>query len=374
MALAMYRKYRPQVFEDILGQAHIVEILKNAARENKLAQAYLFHGPRGSGKTTMARLIAKIANCETRARDPNFRATGEPCNRCRPCIEINAGHALDVIEIDAASNRGIDEIRDLKEGLRLFPTSYPFKVIIIDETHQLTKDAFNALLKTLEEPPAHAILILATTEYEKVPATIISRTQKFHFRKIPLSAMIEKLSTIAKKEKFSVTAEALELIAASAEGSLRDAESLLDQLAALTKKVDLAAVERTIGKVGFRRTATLAEYILNNNLPAALEYIELINEEGHNVVDLVRELIHYFRRALTLNANPNLAELFHEQITDAELTLLKNHSQLIDPRKHTVLIRALIRAYTETRYSPFASIPLEVALVECLRPPEARRD
>jgi DNA polymerase III subunit gamma/tau len=297
MALAMYRKYRPQVFADIFGQEHVIEIIRNAGRENKIAHAYLFHGPRGSGKTTMARLLAKIANCETRAKDEKFRKSGEPCNKCRPCNEINDGRALDVIEIDAASNRGIDEIRNLKEGLLLSPTSYKYKVIIIDETHQLTKDAFNALLKTLEEPPAHAILILATTEYEKVPATIISRTQKFHFRKIPLSAIIEKLKTISKSEKFSVTDEALELVAASAEGSLRDAESLLDQLTSLKEKVDLAAVERIIGKVGFRRTAELADHILKNDSRAALEYIERVNEEGHNIVALLKELIHYFRRA-----------------------------------------------------------------------------
>jgi DNA polymerase III subunit gamma/tau len=367
MSLAIYRKYRPRVFEDLLGQAHVIEILKNAAREDKIAHAYLFHGPRGSGKTTTARLMAKVANCETRAGDQKFRAKGEPCNQCRPCTEIDSGRALDVIEIDAASNRGIDEIRNLKEGLNLSPTSYKYKTIIIDETHQLTKDAFNALLKTLEEPPEHAILILATTEYEKVPATIISRTQKFHFRKIPLSEIVKKLEAIVKKEKLNITDDALELVAASAEGSLRDAESLLDQLTSLKDKVDLESAERVIGKVGFKRTAQLAEEILKGDLDKALQYIESINEEGHNVVDLNKELIHYLRRAVSLSVNPGLRDLFKDQITDRELEKIIEHSQLIDTKKHIRLLQSLIRAHSEMRYSPFASIPLEVAIIENLK-------
>ena len=163
MALAIYRKYRPKKLSEVLGQGAITEILKNAAKFDRLAHAYLFYGPRGSGKTTTARIIAKIVNCEKRQSDPKFRALGEPCNECRPCKEIDEGRALDVIEIDAASNRGIDEIRNLKEGIKFSPTSYRFKVFIIDEAHQLTKEAFNALLKTLEEPPAHSLFILATT-------------------------------------------------------------------------------------------------------------------------------------------------------------------------------------------------------------------
>ena len=222
--LAIYRKYRPATFESLLGQDLTVKILKEAAREDRLAHAYLLAGPRGTGKTTSARLIAKIANCETRANDGNFKKKGEPCNKCGPCNEINEGRGLDVIEIDAASNRGIDEIRNLKESVRVSPASFRRKVFIIDEAHMLTKDAFNALLKTLEEPPPYVIIILATTEPDKIPATISSRTQQFYFKRALVNQIVGKLEEIAKKEKIQVSNEALELIAASAEGSFRDAE------------------------------------------------------------------------------------------------------------------------------------------------------
>lgn len=365
--LAIYRKYRPKVLGELLGQEHIVEILQNAAKQDKFFHAYLFFGPRGSGKTTTARLIAKLVNCELRQKDKSFKAKGEPCNECNACRQIDAGQALDVIEIDAASNRGIDEIRNLQEGARLSPTSFKKKVFIIDEVHMLTREAFNALLKTLEEPPGHALFILATTEYEKVPATISSRSQRFHFRKLALDEILKKLIMIVKSEKLRAADDALELIAALAEGSLRDAESLLDQITSLDQDVELKDVERIAGKIGHKKTSLLAEYLLKSELARALEYLNDINQVGLNLVQLNKDLIHYLRRALTLKMNPAIEELYKKELTKDEIGRLKTHAQLIKEDKHIALLKSLIRAYGEMRYSPFAIVPLEVAIIENLK-------
>lgn len=365
--LAIYRKYRPKTFEELLGQEHIVEILKNAAKQDKFSHAYLFYGSRGSGKTTTARLLAKLVNCETRQKDKAFHAKAEPCNTCWVCKEIDSGHALDIIEIDAASNRGIDEIRSLKEGVKLSPAAFKYKVFIVDETHMLTREAFNALLKTLEEPPEHVIFILATTEYEKLPATISSRTQRFHFRKLSLEEILKKLNTIIKIEKIKVSEEALELIAALGEGSLRDSESLLDQISSLDQDIELKDVEKIAGKIGYKKTAQLAEYLLKNDLEKSLSYLNEIYQDGYNLVQLNKELIHYLRRTLTLKINPKIEELYKKELTKDELTRLKNQASILQESKHIPLLKSLIRAYSEMRYSPFAIVPLEIAIIENLQ-------
>jgi DNA polymerase-3 subunit gamma/tau len=363
MALAIYRKYRPKNWSDLLGQETVSEILKNAGKLDRLAHAYLFYGPKGSGKTTTARIVAKVANCQK-------RSDGEPCNECPACVEIDKGSAMDVIEIDAASNRGIDEIRNLKESIRVSPASLRYKVYIIDEAHQLTKDAFNALLKTLEEPPQHAILILVTTEIEKMPATIISRTQRFHFKRVPLRVIADKLKSIAKAENIKIGDEALELIAEAASGSFRDAESLLDQIASLKseKAIDVKDVEENLGSVSFSRVSKLAEFLVNQELSPALEYLSKINEEGYNIVQFNKDLIHYLRRILALKFAPaELESRFSKELTDKELKTIKEQSQKINPDKTIKLLKSLIEAYTEMRYSPFAIVPLEVAIIENLK-------
>jgi DNA polymerase-3 subunit gamma/tau len=231
----------------------------------------------------------------------------------------------------------------------------------------LTTPAFNALLKTLEEPPQHAIFILATTEYEKLPATITSRTQRFLFKKLAKPKILEKLRVIVEREKIAITPDALELVAAAADGSVRDAESLLDQLAAFGGKLDLETAERLTGRIGFRTVDRLAELILRRDLPGALEYLAKVYEEGVNVVQLAKDLIHYLRRILTLRMNPNMEKVLHTDLTTDEVKRVAELAKLAEPESQIRLLRALIRAYTEMRYSPLATVPFEIALVEELQ-------
>ncbi|MDP2598689.1 MAG: DNA polymerase III subunit gamma/tau, partial [Candidatus Liptonbacteria bacterium] len=336
---------------------------------------------RGTGKTTSARLIAKIANCETRATDETFKKKGEPCNKCGPCNEINEGRALDVIEIDAASNRGIDEIRNLKDSIKTSPNSGDYKVYIIDEAHMLTAPAFNALLKTLEEPPSHAVIVLATTEYEKLPATITSRTQRFLFRKPPKTVLIKKLSAMAAAEKIKIDDAAIELIAAAAEGSFRDAESLLDQISTITptnpgqnpgtrpkqaQNISLSDVERITGRVGFKKVHELAELIVKKDLKGAIAYLAGLSEEGHNLTQLTKDLIHYVRKILSLKLSPGIEEVLRGELTAEEIEKVKKLGVAIQPETAIKLLKSLIRAYSEIRYSPFAVVPLEIAIIEQL--------
>ncbi|MBI2623367.1 MAG: DNA polymerase III subunit gamma/tau [Candidatus Liptonbacteria bacterium] len=367
MGLAFYRKYRPKQLADVLGQETNVALLKNAARDGRLGHAYLFYGPRGTGKTTTARLIAKLLNCERRRNETAFAKTGEPCNVCLACTSVDAQGSFDVIEIDAASNRGIDEIRNLKESIVTAPSHGTHKIYIIDEAHMLTPAAWNALLKTLEEPPRHAVIILATTEYEKLPPTITSRTQRFLFKKLSKTHIMEKLRRIAKAEKITIDDAALEIIAAAGEGSARDAESLLDQAASWGGNIDARTVEELTGRAGLRKVHALAELVLKKELGKALEALRARHDEGHNMTDFTKDLIHYLRKALTLALHPALLKAYRLDFTDEELKSLQSLTPLMKSETAIPLIRALIRSYAEMRYSQFAAIPIEIALIEQLQ-------
>lgn len=364
MAQALYRKYRPKELSSLVGHQTNVDVLKNAAKLNKIGQAYLFYGPRGTGKTTTARLVAKLLNCEKRKDDSEFRKVGEPCNECPACLEVDNNNSLDVVEIDAASNRGIDEIRNLKEGVRTAPARGGYKVYIIDEAHMLTGPAFNALLKTIEEPPAHAVFILATTEFEKVPATITSRTQRFLFKKISKVHIIEKLLRIVKEEKIKIDDAALEVIAASADGSLRDAESLLEQINSLSLRITLELAEAVVGRASSKKVYLLAEMILVGDASKSLQFIKDMEEEGLNLNQIVKDLIRYLEKSLAVSLNPALEKNFSGEMTSVEIEEMKKLATLGTTEKFISTIRGLIRAYSEMRYSPFSSVPLNIFVIE----------
>jgi DNA polymerase-3 subunit gamma/tau len=368
MNTAFYRKYRPKTLADVVGQEIITAILRNTAIAGKPGHAYLFYGPRGTGKTTAARLFSKMLNCEKRATDLEFAKLGEPCNECGACVSIDQGNALDVVEIDAASNRGIDEIRNLKETVKTFPSSLKYKVFIIDEVHMLTTQAFNALLKTLEEPPAYAVFVLATTEYEKVPATIVSRTQRFHFKKLSLKEIVSKLERVAKAEDIAYEKEALELIAYLADGSMRDAESLFDQISSMKEgKVLTASVESILGKVDFLKISEMAGHLLSGDLQKSLEYLYQIHNEGHNLFQFNKDLTEYLRRCLSLHLNPSLEKIFDRELAETQITSLKKDAGRINVEKTVGLLKGLIDAYMHMRYNPFPLVPFELAIIEGLK-------
>lgn len=350
----LYRKHRPQALADVSGQEHILAVIKNALSEGKITHAYLFSGPRGTGKTTIARIMAKRLNCQ------NAQGS-DPCGQCAQCIAFKNKASLDLIEIDAASNRGIDEIRALKDRIALAPTSGKYKVYIIDEVHMLTKEAFNALLKTLEEPPSHAIFILATTELHKVPETIKSRCQTFIFRRATVSLLIERLKKIASYENVEIEENALALIASHSEGCFRDAESLLGQIISMQNtNITVANVESLLGVIGDREIQIFTDFLLKKDALVLLSQLRKIIERGASLRRFADDVTRYLRAVASYAVAQTHGEAFDAQVEEILQTQAKNYP-LDDLTK---LLRLLLRAKTEMRDVTYEELPLELVIME----------
>lgn len=333
--LALYRQWRPQNFDALVGQQAVKIALKNALDSGRIAHAYLFSGPRGTGKTSTARILAKALNCE-------HGPTSEPCGHCHNCERITAGTSMDVLEIDAASNGGIDQIKELKEQIAFTPVESRYKVYIIDEVHMLTTPAFNALLKTLEEPPAHAIFILATTDPQKIPATIHSRCQRFEFRRVTVDEIAEHLAMVAKGSKLEADAEALRLIAIQSEGGMRDALSLLDQCGVMSKNITTATVRDVLGIVGREALRALTEAIGRQDLPLALGKLNELLEQGKDARQVLTELMEYLRALLLYQSVPDYEEIYLTDTKEslAELASLFGRDRLMaaEERLHSAVL------------------------------------
>jgi len=366
MSQVFYRKYRPQKFAEFIGQEHIVKTLTNAISGGMVSHAYLFAGPRGSGKTTIARLFAKAVNCQNR-KNGEF----EPCNRCTSCLEITEGNAMDLIEIDAASHRGIDEVRELRDGIRFFPTKSKYKVFIIDESHQLTREAANALLKTLEEPPAYAIFILATTEIHKMIPTIVSRCQRFDFRKLTLSEIIKKLKIISEKERIKIEKPALELIVLNSEGSMRDAESLLDQVFTLYgnsgQEIKTEDIKDLLGLVEIELVSKFTDFLCQKKSSEAINFLNEVSEKGLDLEEFTKALIEYLRQALILKIMGIEGNQIISGLTKEGLQKLKEQSENFKEEELRRILNLFLEAQNKMKYSPIPQLPLELAIIEATR-------
>ena len=367
MSLVLYRKYRPQTFSEIIGQEHVVRTLTNAISSGMVSHAYLFGGPRGSGKTSLARLLAKSLNCQNK-KEGDF----EPCNKCSSCQEIMENRAIDLIEIDAASHRGIDEIRELRDGIKFAPTKSKYKVFIVDESHQLTKEAANALLKTLEEPPAHAIFVLATTEIHKMIPTIISRCQRFDFRKLTVPEIIKRLEIISEKEKVKIERAALELIALNSGGSIRDGESLLDQVLTFSgQKGEIRTddIKDLLGLVEINLVSRFCDFICQKKTSDAINFLNELNDRGSNLQEFAKTLINYLRQALILKITGtetgSLSNPIVTGLTKEEFQKLRKQASIFKEEEIRKILNFFLEAENKMKYSSIPQLPLELAIIEC---------
>ena len=359
MSQALYRKYRPKGWAEVVGQEHVIQTLKNAIVADRVGHAYLFAGPRGTGKTTLARLLAKAVNCLN--DDPNKR----PCNECENCKAVNQNRFLDLIEIDAASNTSVDDVRDLREKINFSPSQGKFKIYIIDEVHMLSTAAFNALLKTLEEPPPHAIFVLATTEIHKIPATVLSRCQRHEFRRVPVDEIVGNLKQIIKAEGLKADDEALTMIARQATGSMRDAQSLLDQLASTGTKITLQLTQTVLGTATSQTVLDLVASIRDREAGRGLEVIHQALDSGADPRSLARQIVEYLRGLMLIQmGNGNQVET----TKDIKEQMVLDAKSFSTPEVLRMM-KAFNNAAVDARGGWQPSLSLELALAEALEVP-----
>lgn len=358
---ALYRKFRPQEFSDVKGQEHIVTTLKNQIKAERIGHAYLFCGTRGTGKTTIAKIFAKAVNCER-------PVDGSPCGECAVCQAIAAGNSMNVIEIDAASNNGVDNIRQIREEVEYRPTEGRYKVYIIDEVHMLSIGAFNALLKTLEEPPSYVIFILATTEAHKIPITILSRCQRYDFRRISIDTISDRLLELLGEEKIEAEEKAVRYIAKAGDGSMRDALSLLDQCIAfyLGQKLTYDKVLKALGAIDTEVFSRLLRQILEKNVTQAIKMLEEIVIEGRELGQFVTDFTWYLRNLMLVQSADDMEEAL--DISAENLALLKEEAQLIDAGTLMRYIRIFSELGSQIKYAAQKRILIEIAVIKLCRP------
>lgn len=362
--MAFYQKYRSKTFSELIGQEHIVVTLLEAIKSNRLVHAYLLTGPRGIGKTSTARLLAKAMNCQKIIKDQaaGHRSLGEPCNQCESCVEINEGRAIDIMEIDAASHTGVNDVRELIDQARLLPAKTKRKVYIIDEVHMLSKSAFNALLKTLEEPPNHVVFIMATTEVHKIPATILSRAQRFDFKKATKSDLLKNLRNVAKSEGIDVDSEALDLIAAGAAGGHRDALSLLEKVSSARGKITLEKARKILGVAEEKEVFEFVRAIFNSSTEEGLKIAHKLSDAGYDMAEFNRSVIELLRRVLIIKISGSGDLLIDE--TKEHLLELKKIAVNNDAERIILLMNLFLEAGALLKDVAYPVLPIEIAVAK----------